>query len=77
MLTIGFVSLYGRWDHTFAGSGANAGQLGALLKFPIPLAVNIALKKVRDGLWSCPHQMPPDWRLRRALPETCLVAGGS
>jgi hypothetical protein len=49
---------------------------GALAKFPIALAVNIALKKIREGLWSCPSRMPPDWDLRRALPEACRPAGG-
>jgi hypothetical protein len=49
---------------------------GALSKFPIPLALNIALKKIREGGWSCPHGMPPDWRLRRALPVPCSAAGG-
>jgi hypothetical protein len=49
---------------------------GALAKFPVPLAVNIALKKVREGLWSSPNRMPPEWSLRRALPELCSTAGG-
>ncbi len=49
---------------------------GALLKFPVPLALNIALKKVREGLWSSPNRMPPDWGIRRALPELCSAAGG-
>jgi hypothetical protein len=49
---------------------------GALAKFPIPLALNIALKKIREGAWSSPHRMPPDWRLRRALPVPCSAAGG-
>jgi hypothetical protein len=49
---------------------------GALVKFPIPLAVNIALKKIREGAWSSPHRMPLDWRLRRALPVHCSAAGG-
>jgi len=49
---------------------------GALLKFAVPLALNIALKKVRDGLWSSPNRMPPDWGARRALPEQCSAAGG-
>jgi hypothetical protein len=49
---------------------------GALAKFPIPLALNIALKKIRESAWSCPHGMPPDWRLRRALPVPCSAAGG-
>jgi hypothetical protein len=49
---------------------------GALAKFPVALAVNIALKKVREGLWSSPNRMPPEWSLRRALPELCTTAGG-
>jgi len=49
---------------------------GALAKFAVPLALNIALKKVREGLWSTPNRMPPDWGLRRALPEVCSAAGG-
>jgi hypothetical protein len=49
---------------------------GALAKFPVPLAVNIALKKIREGLWSSPNRMPPDWCARRALPEPCVAAGG-
>jgi hypothetical protein len=49
---------------------------GALVKFPIPLAVNIALKKIREGAWSSPHRMPPDWGGRRALPVPCSLAGG-
>ena len=49
---------------------------GALARFEVPLALNIALKKVREGLWSAPNRMPPDWSLRRALPEVCSRAGG-
>lgn len=48
---------------------------GALVKFPIPLAVNIALKKIREGAWSSPYRMPPDWSGRRALPVPCTAAG--
>jgi len=48
---------------------------GALVRFPIPLAVNIALKKIREGVWSSPHRMPPDWSGRRALPVPCGAAG--
>jgi hypothetical protein len=49
---------------------------GALVRFPAPLAINVALKKIREGAWSMPHRMPPDWGLRRALPESCSAAGG-
>ena len=52
-----------------------AAEEGALKKFPVPLALNIALKKIREGDWSSPHRMPPDWALRRALPEACSAAG--
>jgi hypothetical protein len=52
-----------------------AAEEGALTKYPVPLAVNIALKKIREGVWSSPHRMPPDWSLRRALPGPCSAAG--
>ena len=52
-----------------------AAEEGALAKYPVPLAVNIALKKLREGTWSSPHRMPPDWHLRRALPVPCSAAG--
>jgi len=49
---------------------------GALVRFPAPLAINVALKKIREGVWSIPHRMPPDWGASRALPESCSTAGG-
>ncbi|MBS1994704.1 MAG: hypothetical protein JSS86_00280 [Cyanobacteria bacterium SZAS LIN-2] len=49
---------------------------GALVRFPTPLAINVALKKIREGAWSMPHRMPPDWGVSRALPESCSAAGG-
>ena len=69
---------------TAAGTPANPGLLhevlyaveeGALMKFPVPLAINIALKKLRDGAWSVPHRMPAAWGLQRAYPEQCSAAG--
>ena len=36
---------------------------GALAKFPALHAIHIALKKVREGAWSRPHRMPPNWAL--------------
>ncbi len=45
---------------------------GALRKFELPLASNIALKKIREGIWSRPHRMPPNWRA--ASPGTCSAA---
>lgn len=51
---------------------------GALRRFPVPLAVNTAVKKIREGAWTRPNRMPPNWlrgegRLR-ALTETCVAA---
>ena len=48
---------------------------GALTKFPVPLAINIALKKLREGAWSVPHRMPTEWGVQRAYPEQCSAAG--
>lgn len=45
---------------------------GALRRFDLPLAANIALKKIREGIWSRPHRMPPNWRI--ASPGTCSAA---
>ncbi len=49
-------------------------EAGALRTFGVTHAINIALKKVREGQWSRPHRMPPNW-LRKvsegARPETC------
>jgi hypothetical protein len=52
---------------------------GALRRFELPLALNIAVKKIRDGAWSRPHRMPPQWMPRaetreRAAPEQCSAA---
>lgn len=46
---------------------------GALRRFDPRLAINIALKKIREGAWTCPNRMPPQW-LRPAAPETCSAA---
>jgi hypothetical protein len=52
---------------------------GALQRFTIMLAVNIALKKIREGAWTKPNRMPPNWLARQARtasaqPEPCSVA---
>jgi hypothetical protein len=47
---------------------------GALRRFDAPLAVNIALKKLREGQWTRPNRMPPNWLRRLAQPETCSAA---
>jgi hypothetical protein len=45
---------------------------GALRRFEPRLAVNIAVKKIREGIWTRPNRMPPNWL--RAAPETCNAA---
>jgi len=52
---------------------------GALRRFASRLALNIALKKIRERAWSKPHRMPPNWHPRahspaRAAPEQCSAA---
>jgi hypothetical protein len=47
---------------------------GALRRFEMPLAVNIALKKIREGAWSRPNRMPPNWARIVAPAETCSAA---
>jgi hypothetical protein len=52
---------------------------GALRRFELPLALNIALKKIREGAWSRPNRMPPNWlpqaeSRRGAVPERCSAA---
>jgi len=51
---------------------------GALRRFELPLAVNIALKKIREGCWTRPNRMPPNWLRAQpwqgAVPETCSAA---
>jgi hypothetical protein len=54
-------------------------EQGALQRFTVSLAVNIALKKIREGAWARPHRMPPNWLPRelkpaRAQPEPCSAA---
>jgi hypothetical protein len=46
---------------------------GALRRFEARLAANIAFKKIREGAWTRPNRMPPNWRMD-AAPETCSAA---
>jgi hypothetical protein len=72
---------------TVPGSGAPeilrqviwAVEHGALRRFDMAMALNIALKKIREGAWSKPNRMPPNWlpparERERAVPEQCSVA---
>jgi hypothetical protein len=50
---------------------------GALQRFSAQHAIHIALKKIREGAWTRPNRMPPNWA--RAMggpsrPETCRHA---
>jgi hypothetical protein len=52
---------------------------GALRRFDMAMALNIALKKIREGAWSKPNRMPPNWlpaarERNRAVPEQCSIA---
>jgi hypothetical protein len=47
---------------------------GALNRYDIPHAINTALKLVREGRWTRPNRMPPNWRSRSAAAETCSAA---
>ena len=47
---------------------------GALRRFGALKALNIGLKKIREGSWSRPNRMPPNWRDARAAPEICSAA---
>jgi hypothetical protein len=54
-------------------------EQGALQRFTVTMAVNIALKKIREGAWSRPHRMPPNWlpqllKPNHAQPEPCSAA---
>jgi hypothetical protein len=51
-----------------------AAEEGALRRFELPLAVNIALKKIREGAWTRPNRMPPNWMRLAARSETCSAA---
>ncbi len=47
---------------------------GSLNRYDIPHAINTALKLVREGRWTRPNRMPPNWRGSRAAAETCSAA---
>ncbi len=51
-----------------------AAEEGALRRFDLSLAVNIAVKKIREGAWTRPNRMPPNWARALAPLETCRRA---
>jgi hypothetical protein len=54
---------------------AFAVEEGALTRWPVPHAINIALKKLREAAWTRPKGMPAGWGLQRPVLQTCEVAG--
>ena len=49
-------------------------EAGALSRFGAVHGLNIALKKIREGAWTKPNRMPPNWLLASARPESCSAA---
>jgi len=50
-------------------------EQGSLQRFPALHALHIALKKIREGVWTRPNRMPPNWaRALNAPLETCRRA---
>jgi len=50
---------------------------GSLKRFPPAHAIHIALKKIREGAWTRPNRMPPNWARAMGAPpvlETCRRA---
>ena len=76
--------------HALVGMEASAAPLrkvvwsveqGTLQRFTTLHAVHMALKEIREGTWSRPNRMPPNWSreissppVRHAQPETCRSA---
>ena len=47
---------------------------GALRQFQTLKGLNIALKKIREGAWTRPNRMPPNWLRGGAISEVCSAA---
>ncbi len=47
---------------------------GALRRFEAAKGVNIALKKIREGAWTRPNRMPPNWRAITARETPAEIA---
>ena len=58
----------------FARQVAWSVEAGALARFGAVHGLNIALKKIREGAWTKPHRMPPNWLRTFARRESCSVA---
>ena len=49
-------------------------EQGALSRFATLHGMRIALKKIREGAWTRPNRMPPNWLRMDALSEQCRTA---
>jgi hypothetical protein len=49
-------------------------EQGALSRFTPLHGLRIALKKIREGAWTRPNRMPPNWSRELAHPEQCRTA---
>ena len=49
-------------------------EAGALSRFGAVHGLHIALKKIREGAWTKPNRMPPNWLRAIAGPESCSAA---
>jgi len=49
-------------------------EQGALKRFTSLHAVRIALKKIREGAWTRPNRMPPNWARALAQSDVCSAA---
>jgi hypothetical protein len=49
-------------------------EQGALSRFTTLHGMRIALKKLREGAWTRPNRMPPNWSRELAQPELCRSA---
>jgi hypothetical protein len=49
-------------------------EQGALARFTPLHAMRIAVKKIREGAWTRPNRMPPNWLIERAQAELCRTA---
>lgn len=49
-------------------------QNGSMRAYPFYKALNTAAKLIREGAWTRPSRMPPNWTFLAAVPETCVQA---
>ena len=52
-------------------------ETGSLRRFDTRHALHIALKKIREGLWTRPHRMPPNWARALSSPPVLSYPSAS